>query len=119
MNWQKEKKRFACAWEGMKNAIKEEEHMRVHIALAVVAIAAAAAVRISKWEWLILLLAIGSVITLELINTAIERVVDLVTTDFHPLAKAAKDIAAAAVLFAAIIAVIIGILIFLPHMTNK
>jgi undecaprenol kinase len=119
MSWQKEKKRFASAWEGMKAAIKEEEHMRVHIALAVLAIAAAAVVGISKWEWLILLLTIGSVITFELVNTAIERVVNLVTTDFHPLAKAAKDIAAAAVLFAAIVAVIIGIIIFLPHMMNK
>jgi undecaprenol kinase len=119
MNWQKEKKRFACAWAGMRTAIKEEEHLRVHIALAVVAVAAAAVVRISKWEWLILLLTVGSVITLELINTAIERVVNLVTTDFHPLAKAAKDIAAAAVLFAAIVAAAIGIIIFLPYMIDK
>jgi undecaprenol kinase len=119
MNWQREKRRFACAWEGIKAAIKEEEHMRVHIALAVVVIAAAAVVGISKWEWLILLLTIGSVITLELVNTAIERVVNLVTADFHPLAKAAKDIAAAAVLFAAIVAVIIGTIIFLPYMINK
>ncbi|NIK15458.1 undecaprenol kinase [Saccharococcus thermophilus] len=96
-------------------AMKEEAHMRVHIALAVIVIVAAVIVHISKWEWLVLLLTIGSVITLELINTAIERAVNLVTTDFHPLAKAAKDIAAAAVLFAAIVAVIIGIIIFLPH----
>jgi undecaprenol kinase len=115
MNWQRERKRFACAWEGMKTAVKEEAHMRFHIASAVIVIVAAAIVRISKWEWLVLLLTIGCVITLELVNTAIERVVNLVTTDFHPLAKAAKDIAAAAVLFAAIVAVIIGIIIFLPH----
>lgn len=116
MNWKKERKRFACAWAGMMAAVKEEAHMRIHIALAVVAVIAAAIFRISRMEWLILLLTIGSVIALELINTAIERVVDLVTADFHPLAKAAKDIAAGAVLVAAIVAVIVGITIFLPYL---
>jgi undecaprenol kinase len=118
MNWKKERKRFACAWAGMMAAVKEEAHMRIHIALAVVAVIAAAIFRISKLEWLILLLTIGSVITMELINTAIERVVDLVTADFHPLAKAAKDIAAAAVLIAAVVAVIVGITIFLPYLVS-
>jgi undecaprenol kinase len=116
MNWKDEKKRFACAWAGVMAAVKEEVHMRIHIALAVVAIIAAAIFHISRMEWLILLLTIGSVIALELINTAIERVVDLVTADFHPLAKAAKDIAAGAVLVAAVVAVIVGITIFLPYL---
>jgi undecaprenol kinase len=116
MNWRKERKRFACAWAGIVAAVKKEAHMRVHIALAIVAIIVAAAFHISKLEWLILLLTIGSVITLELVNTAIERVVDLVTTDSHPLAKAAKDIAAGAVLVAAVVAVIVGITIFLPYL---
>lgn len=63
-----------------------------------------------------LVLTVGAVITLELVNTAIERAVDLVTGEFHPLAKAAKDIAAAAVLVAAGLAVIIGVLLFWPHL---
>jgi len=116
MNWRKERKRFACAWAGIVAAVKKEAHMRIHIASAIVAIIAAAIFHISKLEWLILLLTIGTVITLELVNTAIERVVDLVTADFHPLAKAAKDIAAGAVLVAAVVAVIVGIIIFLPYL---
>ncbi|AEH47181.1 diacylglycerol kinase family protein [Parageobacillus thermoglucosidasius] len=116
MDWRKERKRFACAWAGIVAAVREETHMRIHIALAVIALVVAAILHISKLEWLILLLTIGSVITLELVNTAIERAVDLVTTDFHPLAKAAKDIAAGAVLIAAVVAVVVGIIIFLPYL---
>ena len=90
--------------------------MRFHLAAAVVAFAAGSIVGLSRWEWIVLLLTIGAVITLELVNTAIERAVDLVTSDFHPLAKAAKDIAAAAVLVAAGLAVIIGVLLFWPYL---
>ena len=69
---------------------------------------------ISIFEWLVILLTIAMVITLEFINTAIERVVDLVTTDYKELAKSAKDVAAGAVLFMSLFSVIIGIVIFLP-----
>ena len=69
-------------------------------------------------EWAILALTIGLVISCELINTAIEAVVDLVTEDYHPLAKVAKDTSAAAVFIFAIVAVIVGIIIFLPKIIN-
>ena len=67
-------------------------------------------------EYLIMLVFIGGVISLELVNTAIEHTVDLVTTERHPLAKAAKDIAAGSVLFFSIMAVISGILIIWHHL---
>ena len=66
----------------------------------------------------ILFLTIGLVISCELINTAIEAVVDLVTQDYHPLAKVAKDTSAAAVFVFAIIAVIVGLIIFLPKVID-
>lgn len=71
-------------------------------------------VKLTRWEWAILLLTIGSVIAAEVMNTAIEIVVDLVQPNFHPLAGMAKDVAAGAVLMTAIQAVAVGIVIFGP-----
>ncbi|WP_060787711.1 diacylglycerol kinase family protein [Geobacillus zalihae] len=116
MRGKRERDRFAWAWAGMKAAVKEEAHLRFHLAAAVVAFAAGWVVGLSRWEWIVLLMTVGAVIALELVNTAIERAVDLATGEFHPLAKAAKDIAAAAVLSAAGFAVVIGILLFWPHL---
>ena len=65
-------------------------------------------------EWCILVLVIGMVIALEMVNTALERCVDLVTKDYKELAKNAKDVAAGAVLVMSMFSVVIGILIFLP-----
>ncbi|WP_445612721.1 diacylglycerol kinase family protein [Geobacillus sp. YF-1] len=116
MRLRRERDRFAWAWAGMKAAVKEEAHLRFHLAAAVAACIAGWAVGLSRWEWVVLVLAAGAVITLELVNTAIERVVDLATDKFHPLAKAAKDIAAAAVLVASGFAVVIAVLLFWPHL---
>lgn len=74
--------------------------------------------RINTTEWSIVLILCGLVISLELINTAIEEAVDLVTEEYNEKAKNAKDIAAGAVLFSAIIAAIIGLIIFLPKIIN-
>jgi undecaprenol kinase len=71
---------------------------------------------ITKTEWLFILVAIGGMFALELVNTAIERLVDLVTAEYHPLAKQAKDLAAGAVLVYAILSVGIGMVIFLPYL---
>lgn len=111
MKW----KRFLDAWAGIVVAVKEEAHMKIHLLAAFVAVSLAFMFRLSVQEWLVLLVVIALVISLELINTAIERAVDLVTEEFHPLAKAAKDIAAGAVLVAAVIAAIVGAIIFLPY----
>ena len=73
---------------------------------------------INKYEWAIVMLTIGLVISCELINTAIEATVDLVTEEYHPLAKVAKDTSAAAVFVFAIVAVIVGLIIFLPKIVN-
>ena len=79
---------------------------------------AGAALGITPTEWCICLTLFGLVIALELVNTAIESVVDLVTTERKPLAKTAKDTAAGAVLVAAIMAAIVGLIIFVPRIAS-
>lgn len=88
--------------------------MRIHFISALIVIIAALLTGLTIGEWLIIIMAITLVIGTEMINTAIETLVDLASPDIHPLAKQAKDVAAGAVLVFAIASVIIGLLIFLP-----
>ena len=106
---------FSYAIAGIKTALRSERNMRIHFIVSLLVIGCAVFFSISKMEWLLVILAIGGVFSLELINTAIERVVDLVTEEYHPLAKQAKDLAAGAVFIYAITAVLIGMIIFLPY----
>ena len=89
--------------------------MKIHCTVAVLVVIAGLILGISVTEWCICLGLFGMVMALELVNTAVEAVVDLVTEERKPLAKIAKDTAAGAVLFTAIMAVIIGCIIFIPH----
>ncbi|QOY36183.1 diacylglycerol kinase family protein [Anaerobacillus isosaccharinicus] len=115
-NYDRYWKRFTCsfiyAWTGLKHAIRHEQNMKIHILIATIMISFAFILKIPLYEKLILLLVIGIVISLEVINTAIERVVDLVTKEYHPMAKIAKDVSAGAVLIFSFFTVVIGILIF-------
>ena len=108
-------KSFSYAICGILTCLKQERNIRIHLTVSVIVMIASAFFSISKTEWVIVLLVIGGVLSLELINTAIERVVDLVTLECHPLAKQAKDMAAGAVFVAVIFAVLIGLIIFLPY----
>ncbi|RCW17723.1 UDP kinase [Streptococcus gallolyticus] len=100
---------------GIITAFKEERNMRKHMVSAILAIIAGAVFRISAIEWLFLLLAIFLVITFEIINSAIENVVDLASNyHFSMLAKNAKDMAAGAVLVISGYAVLTGLIIFVP-----
>ena len=105
---------FKYASEGIITTIKEERNMFIHFLIAIIVVITGVYVRLSLNEWLICLLLFALVFSLELINTAIENTVDLVTTKKNKKAKLAKDAAAGAVLIAAIFASIIGIIIFLP-----
>ncbi|WP_102345557.1 diacylglycerol kinase family protein [Bacillus sp. Marseille-P3661] len=104
---------FKYAIEGLIYVIKNERNMQIHLTIACIVLFFGFIMSISKMEWLIILLLIGIVLSLETMNTAIERTVDLITDEYKPLAKLAKDVAAAAVFVFAIISVIIGIIIFL------
>ncbi|MBD7935813.1 MULTISPECIES: diacylglycerol kinase family protein [Cytobacillus] len=105
---------FYFAFIGVFTALKAERNLKIHFVMAVLVIFFGIIFELTKTEWLLVSFAIAGMIALELMNTAIERVVDLVTTEQHPLAKQAKDIAAGAVLIFAVLTVIIGLSIFLP-----
>lgn len=105
---------FGYAFEGIFTCIKKERNMKIHCAAAVLVTIAGFLFQISIVEWCICLVLFGLIPALELVNTSIEAVVDLVTDEKKPLAKVAKDTAAGAVLIAAIMAAVIGCIIFLP-----
>ena len=103
---------FNYAIEGVIHVLRTHRNMRIHFAVAIVVLVAAVWKGVSRFELIALLLAIAFVLIAEMINSAIEQAVDLATTSFDPLAKLAKDIAAGAVLIAAINAIAIGYLVF-------
>lgn len=105
---------FRFAAQGIGTAMKREQNMKVHAGSAVVVVAAGMWTGLDPVEWMLVILLIGGMLALELVNSALERVVDLVTAERHPLAKQAKDMAAGAVLVFAVASAIIGLLIFLP-----
>ena len=107
---------FTFAISGIFHAIRNERNMKIHSVITIIVIILSWIYHLSAIEWMFISFAICGVLALELVNTAIERVVDLVTKDFHPLAKQAKDVAAGAVLLYAILSVVIGCIIFLPKM---
>jgi len=109
---------FYYAISGITSAIKSERNLRIHLTLTLLVIFLGFAFSITRIEWLIVILVLGGMLCSELINTAIERVVDLATEDYHPLAKQAKDIAAGAVLLFAITSVVVGIIIFVPRILS-
>lgn len=105
--------RFAL--NGLSLFFRRERNGQIQGVLAVVAVAAGLFFGITRTEWLALLLCIGLVISLEMLNSAIERICNMYTTDYHPGIKIVKDIAAAAVLWSALVALVVGLLIFIPH----
>jgi len=109
---------FGYAFRGIREVFGSEANMKIHIAITFLVIISGVIFSISLIEWMFCLLCIGLVVGAEMINTAIENVVDLASPDQHPLAGKAKDIAAGAVLICAIISVIIGLLIFVPKGWN-
>ena len=107
---------FKYALSGLKTAIKDQPNFLIHCLFGSIAVLMGAFFNIDRAEWLVLFLTIGIVITVELTNTAIEEVVNSFTDQVHPAAKKAKDVAAGAVLVSSISAIIIGLIIFLPHL---
>lgn len=107
---------FGFAWEGVRYLFRHEPNARIHLLLSVAAVALAAGLGFSGVEWAILALTIGVVFAAEALNTAIEVLTDLVSPDYHPKAKAAKDVAAAAVTLVALAAVGVGLFLYLPKL---
>ena len=105
---------FGYAIRGIRYVFGTEANMKIHIAISILVIICGIVFAISLTEWIFCLLCIGMVVAAEMLNTAIENVVDLASPEQHPLAGKAKDIAAGAVLICAIVSVVIGLLIFIP-----
>lgn len=107
-------KSFGYAIDGVKTALKEEPNFKIHLVIAFFSLFLATFLGFSPTEWIILFLTISTVLTLELINTTLEAIVDIISPEYRQKAKVAKDMAAAAVLVSAIAAFFVGIFLFLP-----
>ena len=108
---------FKYAFTGIFSALKTEKNLKIHISIATLVIIFGIIFKISKLDWVICLIGIMTVISSELINTAIENTVDLITKEKNEQAKIAKDVEAGAVLVSAIAAAIIGLMIFVPKIS--
>lgn len=105
---------FGYSFNGLIDTYRTEQSVWIYIPVALIVILMGFLFKISTYEWIAVILILGIILSLELINTALEAVVDLVTKKYEPLAKKAKDTVSAAVLIFAITAVIVGLIIFLP-----
>ena len=108
-------KSFKYSIDGLVYAYKYEQSMMIHVFATICVLAVNIFFRVSDFEWLITIVCIGMVLAAELINTAIEAVVDLITLEQHPLAKIAKDCTSAATFVLAMMALAIGLVIYVPH----
>ncbi len=112
-------KSFSYALRGIGTVFKEEFNARVHLLAAMVVIVLGFVLKVSAWEWIILILVMGGVFTMELINTSIEKLADLYSTELNPKIKKIKDLSAGAVLVASITALLMGFIIILPKILNQ
>jgi diacylglycerol kinase len=103
---------FGYALSGIGRLVRQQRNAQIHVALTLLILAISLLWRLSRIEWLILILTIALVLSMEALNTAVEAVVDLVSPQFHPLAKLAKDVAAGGVLIAAVGAVFVALLLY-------
>ncbi len=110
----RERTAFGHALRGAGTALRQERHLQFHAAATGAVLALSAVLPLSRSDWALLVLAIGGVWATELLNTALERLTDLASPAFHPLAGQAKDVAAAAVLVAALAAAAVGALVLGP-----
>ena len=109
-------KSFGYAFRGIFSMFIRQPNFLVQFSIAVLVVIAGFAFDISSAEWLFVVLAIGLVLSLEMFNTVVEKLVDMVSPEYNQKAGLIKDIAAGAVLVAAITAAVIGLIIFLPHL---
>jgi diacylglycerol kinase (ATP) len=110
---------FNYAFEGIIHVLRTQRNLRIHFAIAVVVLVLALVVNVTKMELIALLLSIAFVLIAEMLNTAIEAAIDIATTSFDPMAKLAKDIAAGAVLIAAVNALAVGYLVFSNKIADR
>lgn len=113
------KQSFGYAGSGLKEALQKEPNLQIHTAMGLAALVLGVLLGLQIYEWALLFFAIFFVFITELINTSLESIVNIVSPKIHPMAKAAKDVAAAAVLLAAFQSIIIGALLFIPRIAER
>jgi diacylglycerol kinase len=110
---------FRCAFSGLLYTLRTQRNMRVHILIAGAVVVVGLWLRLSADQWAILAATSGLVLVSEIANTVVEGIVDLVCPDYHPLARTVKDAMAGAVVLAAMVAVIVGLLILGPPLWSR
>ena len=111
-------KSFGYAFKGIASLLKKEHNAWIHCLAIVVVTGAGFYFGITPTEWCMVVICFGMVLAAEGFNTAIERLVGLVSPDFHPIAGDVKDVAAGAVLVCAIASAVVGVIVFLPYLLN-
>lgn len=109
---------FGFAYNGLKEIMRNERNFKIHLCATLLVLLTGIILKLSLIEWSILIIVVGFVLVAELINSAIERIIDYLKPEIHPAAKVIKDVGAGAVLMAVITSVIIGALIFLPKLMS-
>lgn len=108
-------KSFGYAFRGLFKIFREEQNLQIHSLVAIIVIALGFVFKIQPWQWCAILICIALVILMETVNSAIERLADVLKPRIHESVMAAKDIMAAAVMIAAILAIAVGLIIFVPY----
>ncbi len=115
MHWHTVKNSFVNAWQGLLLAFKHEQSFRIQTVAALVILILTLLLPLERWERSLLILAAGGVLVLELVNSVVERFVDIVKPRIHEYAKEIKDLAAAAVFVMACTSAILALIIFWPY----
>jgi diacylglycerol kinase len=110
---------FRFAFAGLVYVLRTQRNMRVHLLIMLLVIGLGIALDLSSTQWAMLILTIAFVLVGEMLNTVIEKLVDLVSPDFHPLAKVIKDVTAGVVLLTALASIVVGLLILGPPLWSK
>lgn len=109
---------FRCAFKGIRVMIRSQHNAWLHAIATCLVVGFAWYFRLTTYEWCLIIFAVIAVWTAEALNTAFEFLTDVASPDFHPLAEKAKDVAAGAVLIVALGSVVIGLLVFGPHLAQ-
>ncbi|MFA6184365.1 MAG: diacylglycerol kinase family protein [Parcubacteria group bacterium] len=112
------KSSLRCAIRGLRYVIKNERNFRIELMIAIFVVFCSIIFDIKIWEFVVVIFLITWVLVTELINTVVERVVDILEPRVHPFARLIKDIMAGVVLISSVMSILLGLIIFLPHIFN-
>ncbi len=107
---------FGYAFAGLGHVLRTQRNFRIHLVIVALIVSVGFYVGLAGVEWAVLIICIALVLAGEMMNTVVETIVDMASPEYHPLAKIAKDVAAAAVLLTAIASVLVGLLVLGPHL---